>query len=221
MARLGLNQWRLWQALFSAIEEVAPEILSDLAELLPQARKTREELQRFYGQGVLRWAALEPLTQSPSYFHEARAFAQALESWARRWKLYHAEVLEWALIQLEIWLDRPHLIGKMAVGTPILFSPPEFPTFEPPPWKPLDKAPANDYLRKLDEAYRAYRAQVAAILRKWEFTRKELYKHARWLALRLKGLNYSHIADLEEEPVGEDAIRRGVKRLAKELGLNL
>ena len=54
MARLGLNQWRLWQALFSAIEEVAPEILSDLAELLPQARKTREELQRFYGQGVLR-----------------------------------------------------------------------------------------------------------------------------------------------------------------------
>ena len=187
MARLGLNQWRLWQALFSAIEEVAPEILSDLAELLPQARKTREELQRFYGQGVLRWAALEPLTQSPSYFHEARAFAQALESWARRWKLYHAEVLEWALIQLEIWLDRPHLIGKMAVGTPILFSPPEFPT----------------------------------ILRKWEFTRKELYKHARWLALRLKGLNYSHIADLEEEPVGEDAIRRGVKRLAKELGLNL
>ncbi len=51
--------------------------------------------------------------------------------------------------------------------------------------------------------------------------RPEVARHARWLALRIAGLAYARIADREEVPVGEDTVRRGVERLARELGLNL
>ncbi|GIW28187.1 MAG: hypothetical protein KatS3mg070_1550 [Meiothermus sp.] len=54
----------------------------------------------------------------------------------------------------------------------------------------------------------------------WQKTRvKYNLQHFTWLALRLEGLSWAEIADRTDPPVGEDAVRKAVNRLAEMLGL--
>ncbi|MGC8968102.1 MAG: hypothetical protein ACP5JV_07255 [Thermus sp.] len=218
----GVPEMRLkeeaWGLLWRAVEELAPEVLEDLRGLLPHYREARPALDRF---AVWSWRSLE---RAAPYAHLAGEEGQALLrlrekllAWAGRWGLSGPEEpLDEALSSLSLWSVDPGLrfgFGRVHVydrAGPILDIPPLDPLFQD--WADFE-AQARERFEAWLRAYREW-ARVRP-------ERSELENHTRWLALRIKGLTYNAIADTLSVPLAEDAVRRGVKRLAKLLGLKL
>ena len=207
-----------WELLWRAVEVLAPEVLKDLRGLVPHYREARPALDRF---AVWSWRSLE---RAAPHAHLAGEAGQALlrlreklRAWAGRWGLSGPEEpLDTALQALSLWSVDPGLpfnFGRVRVydkAGPILVIPPFDPTMEA--WGDFE-ARARERFEEWLRAYREW-ARVRP-------GRPELENHARWLALRIKGLRYEAIADTMMAPLGEDAVRRGVERLAKLLGLKL
>ncbi len=224
-----------WALFWKALREEAPEVLEDLKGLLPLCRKAGPALEAL---GVWGWRSLEraagtvkafsgaPLHALPErYGAVAGEAGQALLrlqggllAWAGRWGLAGPEEpLDMGLQALRLWaVDDTLPFGAFFVGEPFDKA---GPVLDIPPFDPLAEGwgEFEDRARERFEAWlRAYREWA-----RLRTERPELEKHARWLARRLKGESYAAIADALAPLQGEDAVRRGVVRLAKLLGLSM
>lgn len=224
-----------WALFWVALREEAPEVLEDLKGLLPLYREAAPAIKVL---GVWSWASLERAAGTARVFREVPPHAipsgwepvvgragqallhlrEALLAWAGRWGLSGPEEpLDAGLQSLALWAADPGLPFGFALVEGVVDK--AGPGLEIPPFDPLaeDWAAFEARARERFEAWlRAYRdwAQLQA-------ERPELAVHARWLAFRKRGLSYRQIADGAREPVGEDAVRHGVVRLAKLLGLRM
>jgi hypothetical protein len=114
------RRWNAWRYVLQALEEIAPEVLEDLARLVPVYREAAPHMDRpgwYYG--IIDWESLEEalriITDVPS-LEESLAklgdFRKALFAWERRRNLAHPEPLSWAIQHFPIWAKAPVVAGK-------------------------------------------------------------------------------------------------------------
>jgi len=224
-----------WALFWKALREEAPEALEDLRGLLPLCRKARPALEVLGGWG---WRSLERAAGTVKAFSGAPLHAlpegyapvagetgqallrlqEGLLAWAGRWGLAGPEEpLDMGLQALRFWTVEDTLpFGAVFVGRPLDKA---GPLLQIPPFDPGAESWANLEVRargRFEAWLRAYREQA-----RLQAERPELENHARWLARRLKGETYAAIAADLAPLMGEDAVRRGVVRLAKLLGLRM
>ncbi|WP_146237993.1 hypothetical protein [Meiothermus sp. PNK-Is4] len=219
------------------MNDLAPEVLKDLAGLLPTyqgATRYRDDpgiyLSDWEGlcesQAVLAYARLEDLP--PGRWRDGLKaldeLQHALVRWATGWNLNHPRVLDWALQHLDMWARMPEHTGKPIplYWGPVVVVPPT-PRFTTPEFAlPIHGGEKTGDWRtveaRLREAVEAWLGEYRALWHAWALPNQELQKHARWWVLRVvKGLSYTTIADQGEEPLTDDAVRKAVERLSREL----
>ncbi|MBI5812336.1 MAG: hypothetical protein HZB27_07055 [Meiothermus silvanus] len=206
----------LWNHLWRAVSEEAPEVLDDLRTLQPVYAAAVGAIEK---NRVYNWFSLERACHDPGCDAALLQLRDAIRTWAGRWSLSGpAEPLEAAFSALTLWQVEPtlpfgdgvvRLVDKGEVAT----LPPELPVYDPF----VEPFPDFEHrARTIFEEWLRDNKEHAALVR----DRPEIERHARWLALRIKGCTYSKIIDLDGLPISEDTVQHAVKRLTAELGLN-
>lgn len=204
----------LWNHLWRAVSEEAPEVLDDLRTLQPVYAAAAGAIGEYHVWG---WFSLERACHNPGCDAALLQLRDAIRTWAGRWSLSGpTEPLEAALSALMLWQVEPALSfgdGVVRLVDKSAPPPPELPAYDPhiETWLEFEyraKTIFEEWLRETKEH--------AALVH----DRPEIEHHARWLALRIKGCTYSKIIDLDGLPISEDTVQHAVKRLTAELGLN-
>lgn len=203
----------LWDHLWRAVSEEAPEVIDDLQTLQPVYAAAAGAIEQ---NRVYNWFSLERACQESGDPTLAR-LRDAIRVWAGRWSLTGpTEPLDEALSFLfwrSVYPKARFGLGGVLVYDLVTLEPPKFPEFDPVlgDWSEFEHRAKTVFREWLSR-----NKEHAALVR----DRFETERHARWLALRIKGYSYSKITDLEVLPLSEDAVQHAVKRLAAELGLN-
>lgn len=204
----------LWSHLWRAVSEEAPEVIDDLQTLQPVYAAAAGAIKQ---NRVYNWFSLERECHNPGCDAALLRLRDAILAWVGRWSLSGpTEPLDEAFSTLWRWQVDPKArfgLGGVWVYKPLNLEFPKLPEFDPVfgDWSEFEhrvKTLFDGWLRKTKEQ--------AALVR----DRFETERHARWMAVRIKGYSYSKIIDLEGLPLGEDTVQHAVKRLAAELGLN-
>jgi hypothetical protein len=185
------RRWNAWRYVLHALEEIAPEVLEDLARLVPVYREAAPHMDR-PGWYIHDWEslgkALEALTGVPGYeesLAKLRNFRKALLAWGRRWNLAHPEPLGWAMENLRVWAKVPEVARKPVVYTGPLVDIPPFPPFRPPEFDPpiygSEKLGSwSEVEKELRQAFESWLRECRALYEEWALHKRELLKHARW-----------------------------------------
>jgi len=233
--------WNAWRYVLHAVEKIAPEVLEDLARLVPLYQEARPHMRGPYW-SAFDWEGLEEavkiLAEGPEEpLTKLRSLREGLLSWGRRWNLAHPEPLSFAMHNLGWWAQAPELAGRyVSNSSPMVnfFSPPPFRPPEPP--LPIYGSENSNWAKveqKLREACEAWLQEYRSRYEEWALSLRELQKHARWwVAHRVKRWSLrtlSKRAKLEGlvdkegrvlvEAASPSAIAKAIANLEKELGI--
>ncbi|WP_448377615.1 hypothetical protein [Fervidobacterium sp.] len=209
--------WNAWRYVMHAVAEIAPEVLEDLARLVPLYQEARPHMRGPYW-SAFDWESLEEaikilgILEGPEEpLTKLRSLREGLLSWGRRWNLAHPEPLNFAIQNLGGWAQAPEVAGK-----PVFYMSPPVDFFSPPPFRPpelplpihgSENSNWANVEQKLREAFEAWLQGCRSRYEEWALRKPELLKHARWwVAHRVKKWSIRTLHDRARE---EGLVRRG------------
>jgi hypothetical protein len=151
----------------------------------------------------------------------------ALTQWAERFNIRDAWLMEACVVTIRNWVSGGKFDGRWSCDTPLKIRPFN-PTFAGAGWLPVGLwSMAREKFRQ--EMTARFNDQLGAYLDavelEWGAGKDQLEEHAKWTALRFRGLNYEEIARrCRLAPQSKDqheAVRKAVHRFAKRIALTL